>query len=211
MMNHHAKSLYVLADGARARFVERREEPRSFVTIEEIDSRDQLRALRQELRASPPSRVMQSGSAGRRHTVGPDDAVQRAKTDFIATVAGRATELYRARGCSEMVVAAPDRLLAPLRERLEDGGATVTLPTPNNTFAKILSIFPLTSPFNMVGRTVTSNVPAWQLALSLALLIVTATAGVLLAGRIYKVGVLMYGQKASVRSIFRRDIQTTSR
>jgi len=123
MMNHHAKSLYVLADGARARFVERREEPRSFVTIEEIDSRDQLRALRQELRASPPSRVMQSGSAGRRHTVGPDDAVQRAKTDFIATVAGRATELYRARGCSEMVVAAPDRLLAPLRERLEDGGA----------------------------------------------------------------------------------------
>ena len=34
---------------------------------------------------------------------------------------------------------------------------------------------------------------------------------VLLAGRIYKVGVLMYGQKASIRSIFRRDIQTTSR
>ncbi len=103
--------------------------------------------------------------------------------------------------------------VAPLTMAMLVGyiGATFTLPTPNNTFAKILSIFPLTSPFNMVGRTVTSNVPAWQLALSLALLIVTATAGVLLAGRIYKVGVLMYGQKASVRSIFRRDIQTTSR
>lgn len=123
MINRPANSLYVLADGARARFVERRSEPRSFATIEEIDSRAQLRELRQELRASPPSRVMQSGSAGRRHTVGVDDAVQRAKADFIQTVAERATDLYRTGGYSEVVVAAPDRLLTPLREQLEGGGA----------------------------------------------------------------------------------------
>lgn len=103
--------------------------------------------------------------------------------------------------------------VAPLTMAMMVGyiGATFTIPIPNNTFARVLSIFPLTSPFNMVGRTVTTDVPAWEIAVSIALLIVTAAAGVLLAGRVYKVGVLMYGQKPNLRSVFRRDIQTTAR
>jgi ABC-2 type transport system permease protein len=63
----------------------------------------------------------------------------------------------------------------------------------------------------MVGRTVTTDVPAWELALSIALLVATAAAGVLIAGRIYKVGVLMYGQKPTLRSVFKPDVQTTAR
>lgn len=103
--------------------------------------------------------------------------------------------------------------VAPLTMAMMVGyiGATFTIPIPDNTFAKILSIFPLTSPFNMVGRTVTTDVPAWQIAVSIVLLMATAMVGVLLAGRIYKVGVLMYGQKPNLRSVFRRDVQTTAR
>ncbi|CAN5615631.1 ABC transporter permease [soil metagenome] len=103
--------------------------------------------------------------------------------------------------------------VAPLTMAMMVGyiGATFTIPIPNNTISKVLSIFPLTSPFNMVSRTVTSDVPAWQIAVSIALLLITAIAGVLLAGRIYKVGVLMYGQKATVRSVFKRGVQSTAR
>lgn len=122
-MIHHPKLLYVLADGARARFVERRPEPRSFATIDEIDARESLRDLRRELRASPPARSFESGSPGLRHSVGKDDYVRDAKAAFVSTVAERATALLHAGAYEGVVVAAPDRLLSPLRRRLEKAGA----------------------------------------------------------------------------------------
>lgn len=122
-MIHRPKLLYVLADGARARFVERRVEPRSFATIDEIDARDDLRDLRRELRASPPARSFESGSPGLRHSVGKDDYVRDAKTAFVSTVAERATALLHDRAYEGVVVAAPDRLLGPLRRLIENTGA----------------------------------------------------------------------------------------
>jgi len=117
------KMLYVLADGARARFVERQRETRSFATVEEIDARHRLRSLREKLREGAVALSFQSGDSGNRHTVVADDAVQRAKSDFVREVADRAAELLRKRGFQKVVVAAPDRLLPRLRERLEDAGA----------------------------------------------------------------------------------------
>ncbi len=91
-------------------------------------------------------------------------------------------------------------------------GAFVALPIPDSLFARIISIFPLTSPFTMAGRMVVTDVPAWEIALSVILLVVTATLGVFVASRIYRVGVLMYGQKPSFREVFRnRKILGTSR
>lgn len=124
---------------------------------------------------------------------------------FASLYAGIASLLSRQEDVSSAV--------APLTTVMMVGyfGAIFTIPIPDNTFARILSIFPLTSPFNMIGRTVSTDVPVWELALSIALLVVTAIAGVLIAGRIYKVGVLMYGQKPTLRSVFQRDVQTTAR
>lgn len=91
-------------------------------------------------------------------------------------------------------------------------GAFIALPIPDSMFARVISIFPLTSPFTMAGRVVVTDVPAWELALSVALLIVTAMIGVFVASRIYRIGVLMYGQKPSFREVFRnRNILGTSR
>jgi ABC-2 type transport system permease protein len=91
--------------------------------------------------------------------------------------------------------------------------AFFTIPEPDSLFARILSIFPLTSPFNMAPRLIVTDVPAWELALSLALLTAAAVIGVIIAARIYRIGVLMYGQKPSLRTILlgRKNLQTTAR
>jgi ABC-2 type transport system permease protein len=53
------------------------------------------------------------------------------------------------------------------------------------------------------------NPPFWEIALSVVLLCITAAAFVWISGRIYRVGILLYGKKASVSEmvkwIFRNE------
>ncbi len=65
---------------------------------------------------------------------------------------------------------------------------------PNSTLAVWSSIFPLSSPFIMPAR-LAFNPPFWQIALSLILLIATTIFFVWLSGRIYRVGIFLYGKK----------------
>ena len=113
-MGHPAKTLFVLADGARARLVERSAKSGDFVTIDEIDARDRLRQLRRELRASPQARTHQS-TEPRRHKVGREGYLRRAKEEFVAEVAERANALRRKGDYNEVFLAAPARLIGPLR------------------------------------------------------------------------------------------------
>lgn len=111
------KTLFVLADGARARLVERSHDTGDFVTFVEIDARDRLRTLRTELRAGLPGRTQQSGTP-ERHAVGREDYIRLAKQAFIEQVAERAADVAEARGFQDVVVAAPARLIEPLRKGL---------------------------------------------------------------------------------------------
>lgn len=67
---------------------------------------------------------------------------------------------------------------------------------PNGALALWLSMIPFTSPMVMVAR-VPYGVPAWELALSAGLLVATFVVMVWLAGKIYRVGIFMYGKKPS--------------
>ena len=62
------------------------------------------------------------------------------------------------------------------------------------------SMFPLTSPIVMMVR-VPFGVPLWQEILSLAILYGTAIGMVWIAGKIYRVGILMYGKKPSFKEM----------
>ena len=73
---------------------------------------------------------------------------------------------------------------------------------PSGPMAVWCSIIPFTSPVVMMVR-LPFGVPAWQLALSLALLFGTALAIVWLAARIYRRGIMHYGQKASFRDLIK--------
>ena len=74
---------------------------------------------------------------------------------------------------------------------------------PNGLMAVVLSFFPLTSPLLMFMRISVQPPPAWQIALSVAMLAASVWGMAWLAGRIYRVGILMYGQKPTIPEIFR--------
>ena len=73
---------------------------------------------------------------------------------------------------------------------------------PDGPLAFYASIFPLTSPIVMMVR-IPFGVPLWQEILSLALLYASAIFIVWMSGRIYRVGILMYGKKPTVKEILK--------
>lgn len=72
------------------------------------------------------------------------------------------------------------------------------LKDPNGTLAFWLSIIPLTSPVVMMMR-IPFGVPGWELALSMILLIAGFVFTSWMAGRIYRIGILMHGTKINYR------------
>ena len=79
---------------------------------------------------------------------------------------------------------------------------SVMISNPDSTLAVWLSIIPFSSPIAMMVR-LQFGVPAWQLATSMALLVVGFVVTVWVAGRIYRVGILMYGKKASYKELIK--------
>ncbi len=73
---------------------------------------------------------------------------------------------------------------------------------PMGPMAVWCSIIPFTSPVVMMVR-LPFGVPTWQLILSIVLLFGTALAITWMAARIYRRGILHYGQKASFKDLFK--------
>lgn len=71
---------------------------------------------------------------------------------------------------------------------------------PDSPLAVWLSIIPLTAPVAMMVR-IPFNVPGWQLGLSMVLMIAGFLFTTYIAARIYRVGILMYGKKASYKEL----------
>ena len=73
---------------------------------------------------------------------------------------------------------------------------------PYGPIAFWLSMIPFTSPIAMVVR-LPYGVPNWELALSMFILVVGFVGTVWVAGRIYRVGILMYGKKTTFKEMFK--------
>ena len=73
---------------------------------------------------------------------------------------------------------------------------------PYGSMAFWLSIIPFTSPIAMMVR-LPYGVPDWQLVLSMGLLIIGFIGTVWVASRIYRVGILMYGKKTSLKEMIK--------
>jgi ABC-2 type transport system permease protein len=75
--------------------------------------------------------------------------------------------------------------------------------SPNSSLAFWASMFPFLAPITMMVRITTETPPAWQIILSLTIGFSTVVGLVWLAARIYRVGMLMYGKKASIPEVWR--------
>ncbi len=74
------------------------------------------------------------------------------------------------------------------------------LDDPNGGLAVTLSLIPFTSPIIMMAR-IPFGVPDWQLALSMVFLIGGFIGTLWMAGRVYRIGILMYGVKVNWKTI----------
>ena len=73
---------------------------------------------------------------------------------------------------------------------------------PDGALAFWMSLIPLTSPIIMMAR-LPFGVEAWQLTLSMLLLIIGFIFTTFIAGKIYRTGILMYGKKISYKELWK--------
>lgn len=74
---------------------------------------------------------------------------------------------------------------------------------PDGTTGVVMSMVPFFSPIIMLVRINLHTPPLWQIAASLAILVVSILGLAALAGRIFRVGILMYGKRATLPEIVR--------
>ena len=81
-----------------------------------------------------------------------------------------------------------------------------SIENPTGNLAFWGSVIPFTSPMVMMARVpsgIPENVPYWQLALSMILLIAGFIGTTWLSGKIYRTGILMYGKKANWKEMMK--------
>ncbi len=81
--------------------------------------------------------------------------------------------------------------------------AVLALSGSTSSIIRVASFVPLWSPFVMMSRLAVGRVEPWELVVSLALLAATVPLVTLLAIRVYRAGVVMYGQPLSPRTFWR--------
>ncbi|HBE39843.1 MAG TPA: ABC transporter permease, partial [Bacteroidales bacterium] len=77
-----------------------------------------------------------------------------------------------------------------------------TMQNPESSIAFWFSIIPFTSPIVMIAR-IPFGVPAWQIMVSMLLMIITFISFVWMAGKVYRTGILMYGKKSSWKELWK--------
>jgi len=78
----------------------------------------------------------------------------------------------------------------------------VLMEKPNSPLSIFFSLFPFTAPVSLPMRAAFSNIPAWQIAITITLLILFAIAALWFAGKAFRLGMLRYGKKLSLKEIF---------
>ena len=111
-----AKIWYVIADGGRARFVER-DENGAFGTVVSFVAAE-LHARSSDLGRDRPARVKESANAAR-HAVEPRrDLHEAAKEDFVKLVAKQLEAEHKRGQFDSLVLVAPPRVLTELKQKL---------------------------------------------------------------------------------------------
>lgn len=79
----------------------------------------------------------------------------------------------------------------------------IALNTPEAAWVKLISVIPFFSPYLLPMRLLISSVAPWEWLVAAALMVLFLAGALWLAARIYSAGVLLYGQRANLRSVWR--------
>jgi ABC-2 type transport system permease protein len=79
----------------------------------------------------------------------------------------------------------------------------IGISSPDAAWVKVISYIPFWTPTTMLMRIGTGAVAWWEIALTIALMLVAIFLCAVISARIYRYGVLMYGQKPGLRQLFK--------
>ncbi len=83
--------------------------------------------------------------------------------------------------------------------------ATVFIASPNSIIPRILSFFPLSAPLAIPLRMAFATVPTWEIILSLVILFAFGIGTLWLAGKAFRLGMLVYEQKVPIKKLFQKE------
>lgn len=84
--------------------------------------------------------------------------------------------------------------------------ASVIIENPNSPLAIGLSYFPITAPITILMRMAFTVIPPWQIAINIGILVVFAGLAIWFAGRAFRLGMLRYGKKLTIKEVLRRQV-----
>ena len=126
---------YVIADGGRARFVER-DEHGAFRTLSSFVSTE-LHKSAHELGRDRPARVKESATPARSAVEPRRDLHEAAKEEFIRSVAGTLAAELKARSFDELVLVAPPGVIAELKSSLSKPTAKAVVKELHKDLTKV--------------------------------------------------------------------------
>jgi len=77
------------------------------------------------------------------------------------------------------------------------------LNNPNNPISTVLTLFPITAPVTVMARLGLSDIAAWELIVSMMILILSIMGGLWLSAQIFRSYLLMYGKRPGLKEIIR--------
>jgi ABC-2 type transport system permease protein len=115
------------------------------------------------------------------------------------------SSLYAAVGATVNSEQEAQQALAPILVLIISSALFIqpAMMNPTSTLARVTSMFPFSAPIIMPLRMSLVPIPPWEMAVSIIGLIISFVAVILLAARIYRVGLLMYGKRPSFRELAR--------
>jgi ABC-2 type transport system permease protein len=79
--------------------------------------------------------------------------------------------------------------------------ATLLFMFPNGAFSVLLSLFPITAPIQNMLRLGVTEIPLWQILLSIGLLILSIALGLYFSIKIFRIHMLMHGKRPGLKTL----------
>jgi ABC-2 type transport system permease protein len=115
------------------------------------------------------------------------------------------SSLYAAVGATVNSEQEAQQALAPILVLIVSSALFIqpAMLNPTSTLARVTSIFPFSAPIIMPLRMSLVPIPPWEMAVAIGGLVIAFIAVILLAARIYRVGLLMYGKRPTFGELAR--------
>jgi ABC-2 type transport system permease protein len=124
---------------------------------------------------------------------------------FFVLGYGVYSSLYAAAGATVNSEQEAQQALAPILVLIIASSVLIqpAMMNPSSTLTRVASMFPFSAPIIMPLRMSLVPIPPWEMAVSIFGLVVAFIAVILLAARIYRVGLLMYGKRPTLGELAR--------